>query len=105
MEWYLQTRTNTPINYKTILVLQAPKASTGSAGRFPSSRRQSLEFFHLTSALSCTVILYNSKDSAYVGPTRSDNDDNSDDDDDDDDYDYDYGFSRASFPIFHNEIR
>ncbi|KYN23021.1 hypothetical protein ALC57_04805 [Trachymyrmex cornetzi] len=39
MEWYLQTRTNTPINYKTILVLQAPKAPTGPAGRLPSSRR------------------------------------------------------------------
>ncbi|KOC69606.1 hypothetical protein WH47_05549, partial [Habropoda laboriosa] len=28
MEWYLQTRTNTPINYKTILPLQASRPSS-----------------------------------------------------------------------------
>lgn len=39
MEWYLQTRTNTPINYKTILLLQTPRAPTGPPqGRDPRRR-------------------------------------------------------------------
>lgn len=37
MEWYLQTRTNTPINYKTILVLQASRASCSLEADLPAS--------------------------------------------------------------------
>jgi len=71
MEWYLQTRTNTPINYKTILVLQAPKAPTGPAGRLPSSRRprcaaRSLRLFHFNRPeLLITRILNLEKDRGH----------------------------------------
>ena len=38
MEWYLQTRTNTPINYKTILLLQASGGPSSTAPEGRSAR-------------------------------------------------------------------
>lgn len=46
MEWYLQTRTNTPINYKTILLLQASRPSSTAPKADPRALPHSHRRFH-----------------------------------------------------------
>lgn len=46
MEWYLQTRTNTPINYKTILPLQASRPSSTAPKADPRALPHNHRRFH-----------------------------------------------------------